>query len=493
MKLRSFALISIGLVVGGLSTHVSAQSVQQIVEKAERRAKELKAQEAGRYNAVLKSRDLKTHEAFVSDYPGSKNTPEVKRRINEIKLWNKAKTVNSLSSYQTYLSKSQYHWYDNDANQAINQLKRLSELTAWQKVKKVGTIAAYRDYLQKNPQSGYKQDAENEINRLQAKVVWQMMEGSRNQEEIQAFIKEYPNADELNTAKNLLCELKAMEFYYAGDLRSAYYEFIKIPHRVNVTDRNRDAYDKTMEFHEYAGLNAYSSETTVLAFINKYPKSQYIDQAYNYLAIAKARNLNSYSSKYHYDEARKYVKDSDTRSMVEGLITQNKRAQRKARRERDGGVVNLGLEFFNLGWSPCRGCREEFGRGGLLTYDVGLGLRLGNYANRVQFAVSLHPGFVAREGDKRFHLPLGAELKLNLCRVNEDYDSGRLYLSGQYIHNIVRDKLVESEDAWRAGFGFAWKHIDFLFYYKQDLDASAIHMSKKHNYIGSSLTYYFTF
>ena len=120
----------------------------------------------------------------------------------------------------------------------------------------------------------------------------------------------------------------------------------------------------------------------------------------NYLAIVKAKNLSDYASEYRYDEVRALATDEKTRQTVEGYITANRNAQkerererRRWRREENGGLVNMGLQFLDFGWNG-KGSGEN-----IICYDLGLYLRFGNFADRVQFSVGLEPGLVAYNED----------------------------------------------------------------------------------------------
>lgn len=134
---------------------MEAQSLMQTAKKAEQRAKELKQQESARYNAILDSKDLSKYNQFINDYPRGNKTQEIRRRVQEVKLWNDVKTQNTITSYERYLSTTQYHWYDNEATQAIRSIKQKAEKAEWDKVIAVNTISSYQAFIQNNPASGY--------------------------------------------------------------------------------------------------------------------------------------------------------------------------------------------------------------------------------------------------------------------------------------------------------------------------------------------------
>ena len=130
----------------------------------------------------------------------------------------------------------------------------------------------------------------------------------------------------------------------------------------------------------------------------------------------------------------------------------------------------MGLKFIDFGWNG-KGSGEN-----IICYDLGLYLRFGNFADRVQFSVGLEPGLVAYNEDyiytytedmtTAFHMPVSAHLKLNLFKMKEN---SRFFVFGKYQYNAVRAEEAEAKQAWSAGFGFSWKHFDWSFYYRQDM------------------------
>ena len=165
MRRLYFILCSL-LFIASLSNTMEAQSLMQTAVKAEQRAKELKQQENSRYHSILDSRDLSKYEQFIKDYPNSQNTREIKKRAEEIHLYNNAKKQNTVLAYENYLLNSKYHWFSNEANVAIRDIKKISEKQEWEKVVAENSIEAYQQYLIKNPTTGYKIEAENAIKNL---------------------------------------------------------------------------------------------------------------------------------------------------------------------------------------------------------------------------------------------------------------------------------------------------------------------------------------
>ena len=487
------------MMVAFISNQADAQSLMQTAKKAEQRAKELKQQETSRYNAIVDSKNLSKYNQFISDYPRGSKTPEIRKRAQEVKLWNETKTQNTIASYEHYLNTTQYHWYDNEANQSIRSIKQKVEKAKWDKVVAINTISGYQTYLQDNPTSGYKQDAEKAINRLQGQQAWNRIKNTENINELQNFISSYPCAVEVSIANAKLHELKGVQHYNEGNLGSAYSEFSNLT-RDKISYANRKAYDDVMEYNEYSKLGHYATETALLNFMRKYPNSKYSNEVSNKIAVAKARNFGDYASSYDYNQALSYAKDSYTRNSVQSYISMNKKKQKERRnamksweRKQNGGTVNLGLDFMDMGYN----CESD--NGTIFYYNLGLLLKIGNYKDWVQFAFGIKPGLIgydvidygyyydSSEWETGFHMPIIGQLKLNLFKTSE---SSRFFAYGQYQYNAVRIKDVESEMSWAVGFGIGWKHFDCSLYYRQDIGKPLSLDYDKQHYIGMSLVYY---
>jgi hypothetical protein len=516
-----FAIYTIGLfaMIGNVA---NAQSLLDAVRIADQNEQNLKVHELDNYNSILNSRDSIKYNKFISDYPSSPRTQEIANRVHEIRNWKQAEKTNTIVAYQKYLNETQYHWYDTDANNAIVLIKKQNEKIQWERVRRIGTIDAYRNYLSENPASGYKEDAENAINRLDGAAEWNKIRYTNDQWSLQNFITMYPHADALPDAKLKLHELKGKELFDKNDLNAAYNEFVYIPNDNRIAEENRYAYNRSFEYHFFKLLDSNATETDLNNYVLKYPNSMYNAEVYNRIAIVKAQSLKEYATEQDYALARKYANNEETRRKVESYIDANKenqrqrrKAERTRRRNANGGLWNFGFEFLDFGWN-CQDYENEDNEAtckDVYYYNMGISLRLGNYANRFQLALGVKPGYVIYKTPNisydyyyrtsqnyysysdydinySFHLPIYAQLKLNICNLKES--SGKFFLSGMYQYNTIRDEYVEPEGNWGAGFGFAWKHFDWLLYYKEDTDYTPHRTSYKQGYIATSMIYYWT-
>lgn len=476
-----------------------AQSLLDTARKAEQHAKELRQQEAARYADIIDSWDLSKYDAYISDYPNGSQTPEIRKRANEVKLYRDAVNAGTVAALESYLANTKLHHYDKEARTKITAVKKRVELDAWQKVKKAGTLEAYHRFITDNPTSGYLDEAKKEINRLEGDARWNEIKNSTNAKDFADFLVKYPNASTKNEANNRLHQLRGVEYYNRGDFAKAYNEFCRVSPE-NITAANRDAYNIVMQRHDFEALGTQPSEKDIDDFARKYPNNPYLSQLSNYRALARARSFSIFSTQYDYDTALSYARDNATKEIVRKYIRQNKgrqteakRAQKARQREENGGTVAFGIEIGDLGI----GQLEDYT---LLYYNAGVKLRFGNYADRVQFLLGLKFGVMAYgeldstysyyddysddEMETKFQLPVEAVFRLNLCKVS----SGTwMFMQGSLQYNAVKAEYISGDGGWGAGLGFAGKEWDFSLSYRNDFGGD--HANPW--FISASVSYYF--
>lgn len=485
----------------------SQSSLARTARQAQQRAKEAKERELSWYENIVDSKDLDCYDEFLAAYPKGNKSAEIRKRADEIRLWNAADDSNTISAYQNYLSKTQYHWHDDEAERSILAIRREQERAAWNSVKESDTLEAYQAYLRNNPSSAYAEDARKAIERIEAARLWDKIKTSTDIAEIQDYVSKYPNSLDIDKATTRLYELKGCKYFREGNLSSAYLEFSKLK-RSEITYSNRAVYDEVMEYHEYSKLNEYSSEQTLSDFNSRYPNSKYRMSVNNMIAIAKAKDFSEYATESSYSLARSYATDAATKRIVESYVNKNKnlqkerkRVERSYRRKQNGGLINIGFDFMDMGYNL------ESGDNSIFYYDMGVMFRIGNYADWVQFALGLKPGLIVYGQDEEysrstryydygyddsssevaFHMPVLAQLKLNLFKMSQH---SRFFVFGQYQYNAVRADEAESDMSWKAGLGFGWKHFDWSFYYRQDIGEPSNSFRDQQHYIGMSLIYY---
>lgn len=501
------ALISCCM-LGGMCFDANAQTLKNYAKQRNQELAERQRMEKTNYEKACQKNTLVAYNEYLSMYPKGKYVQDVRKRVAEIErkneqdLYDYAAKVETAQAYEAYLKKYPNGRFAQEAR------GRLEDMELWKKAKSANTIAAYRNYLSTSKNKSFAQLANDAITDLESKDAWNAIKQSSSKSVIENFIQNYPKSSCLPEANKRLNELTAVELYGQGDLQRAYDKFEAAGGRYSIEYSNRSKYDECLEYVEYKKLNSYTKESDLLAFLKKYPSSRYYDQVSNMVAIAKAKNFSMYASSYTFDEAMSYAKDKTTKNTVQSYIdntkksySQYKRQQRHNRVMANGGYVKFGLEIMDLAFA---GTTSGEGQS-TMYYNMGLSVKFGNYKAPVQFEVGIKPGVVytefeswyhgsyydydygyeTSENKTFFHMPVYAKLKLNIC----DAGKSKFYIAGLATYNAVRDKQLENEYSLGGGAGFAWKKWDwFALYYKQDLE-NEYHLEDK--FIGTSFVYYF--
>lgn len=498
--------------LGGICFDANAQTLKNYAKQRNQELAERQRMEKTNYEKTCQKNTLAAYNEYLSMYPKGKYVQDVRKRVaeierkNEQELYDYAAKVETAQAYEAYLKKYPSGRFAQEAR------GRLEDMELWKKVKSVNTIAAYRNYLSTSKNKSFAQLANDAITDLESKDAWNTIKQSSSKSVIENFIQKYPKSSCLPEANKHLNELTAIELYGQGDLQRAYDKFEAAGGRYSIEYSNRSKYDECLEYVEYKKLNSYTKESDLLAFLKNYPSSKYYDQVSNMVAIAKAKNFSMYASSYTFNEAMFYAKDKTTKSTVQSYIdntkksySQYKRQQRHIRVMANGGYVKFGLEIMDFGIST-KGWASDSEDVMTIYYNIGASVKFGNYKSPIQFEVGIKPGIVAAkysyyeydsygydyeysyetsETKTFFHMPVYAKLKLNIC----DAGRSKFYIAGLGTYNAVRDKLFENEYSVGGGAGFAWKKWDwFVLYYKQDLE-NEHHFDDK--FIGTSFVYYF--
>lgn len=495
------ALISCCM-LGGMCFDANAQTLKNYAKQRNQELAERQRMEKSNYEKACQKNTLAAYNEYLSMYPKGKYVQDVRKRVTEIErkneqeLYDYAAKVETAQAYEAYLKKYPNGQFAQEAR------GRLEDMELWKKAKSANTIAAYRNYLSTSKNKSFAQLANDAITDLESKDAWNAIKQSSSKSVIENFIQKYPKSSCLPEANKRLNELTAVELYGQGDLQRAYDKFEAAGGRYSIEYSNRSKYDECLEYVEYKKLNSYTKESDLLAFLKKYPSSRYYDQVSNMVAIAKAKNFSMYASSYTFNEAMSYAKDKTTKNTVQSYIdstkksySQYKRQQRHNRVMANGGYVKFGLEVMDFGLA---GLTSGDDGQKTLYYNVGVSVKFGNYKAPLQIEFGIKPGIVytlpkyydsygySEEIEKTFfHMPVFAKLKVNLC----DAGSSKCYIAGIGTYNAVKEKYFENDYSIGGGIGFAWKKWDwFALYYKQDLE-NKLDIDDK--YIGTSFVYYF--
>lgn len=432
-----------------------AQTLKEYVKQHQKELEERERVEKINYEKACQKGTIDAYNEYLKMYPHGKYVQEINNRISDYDLWKKAKSANTIDGYNEYINNSKYKSYVNQANEAIAELQSIS--------------------------------------------AWEIVKNSDKEEDIENFMQKFPKSSCIETAQKRIHEIKAVNHYKSGELANAYEEFNYAGGRKHLQEANRLLYDECAASHDYSSLTSHSSQEELKAFLQKYPNSTHYNAVSNMLAILMAKNFSIYIGDESVNQVLSYAKDDYTRTVVKSYAKHAKRNYKLSRASTNDRFINYGIEFLDFGVNMFLSDR-------LLNigyYNVGIGMRIGNFKTPVQFEIGVKPGaiFYALSEDyyyesnddykykTAFHLPIYAKLKVNLCNISS---KSKLFASAFGSYKAVRKDEIEGRFAVGGGLGVGWRHWDWMVYYKQDLEENSRNSyTDESKYIGTSLTYYF--
>ena len=434
-----------------------AQSLGDRARKFQQEIKEKQRIENTNYNETCRIGTINAYRDYLKKYEKENYVPQehitdIKNRIVDYDVWSRAKAKHTISAYESYIKESKYKSYLTEANEAITDIKSVDE---WNRIKNNTDISNINKFLANFPKSSRKTEAQSRI-----------------------------------------YELTAVNYYKLGDLVNAHRYFKKIDRTYSIAYENRILNQKSEEYYEYDNIRDSSSEITLLAYLDKYPNSDYFNEVSNIVAVYKAKEFKYNTPQSSFNSALKYAKNDNTRREVQKYIKSAKDRKAQINRFQNGGTILFGLEPIDFGLNLASSQEGNF----KYYYNVGLSVKIGNYKDPLQFEIGVKPGAIIIEDsnnydyyddsndneDIKFHMPAYARLKVNLISLLDD---SNIYISGLGFYNAIRDKNYENEFSVGGGIGMAWRHWDWqILYYKQDLEATN---GRKNQMIGTSLIYYF--
>lgn len=299
-------------------------------------------------------------------------------------------------------------------------------------------------------------------------------------------------------------ELKGMLYYSKNDLVNAYQEFLQAGREHVLSQNSKAAFIACLEHNEFSQLGSNSNENDLSNFLIRYPNSIHGSQISNWIAISKAKVFNMFTEEAEYNQALSYAKDAPTRNEVKAYyeaqrkeFSRYQKEQRRLKRKENGGIINFGLEVMDLALNPTEySDKAKMEPHKTVSYNLGLGVKLGNYKSLVQLDLGIKFGItssVLLQDDesefeiKKKQLPLYARLKIGLGGSS----NSKWYVDGVGYYNLIKKTAFDSDYSASAGIGVSWRHWDWrILYYKQDIEPK-LRYSNDHKFLGTSFIYYF--
>lgn len=401
---------------------------------------------------------------FVAKYPQSEDVENAKNRINDYTLWQKAKDENTIAAYESYLSHSSVHAYNDEAKAAITD--------------------------------------------IQAKNEWDACKESGDENKLEAFMNKYPESIYSPTAKRELCLLKGERFYAAKDYDNA---FINLDAADKTTAISGEAAEHLKELKDMRTFNSMMASDNADIVKNYFESlssdSPYYGQMSNHLARLLAPTLSSYSTDYRMDEVLGYAKDEATKQYVERYVNIAKADRARLNRIRRAEARKLWWkDRFMVGWNTFHVDYMDK----VMSIGTGVRFRFGRWSDVVNLVFGAEYSYVMHivkedygysddydyDQERITHaveIPVG--LRFNLFRVGS---SCKFYVgcnaSFGFNFSSASDFYVDKHTtAIEPQIGFASRSLDFGLYYKQYLkDRNLLSYTDKggNHRVGLFLTWY---
>ncbi len=449
-----------------ISGHSHAQKLTSYAKQYKQEAVERQRVEKINYEKACQKGTIEAYNEYLKMYPRGKYVQEINNRISDYDLWEKAKSANTIDSYNEYINNSKYKSYVNQANEAIAELQSVS---IWQTVKNSDKEEDVESFMQKFPRSSCIEAAKKRIHEIKAVNHYKSGDlakaynefnsaGGRNylqdsnqslydkclefhdytsltsysrQEELQAFLRKYPNSKYYNNVSDMIAVSMAKNFsMYVGD------------YTINqALSYAKDDYTKNIvkSYAKQAKKN-YSEYKRNLRKVRAKANGGYINYGLEFLDFG----MNMFMSD----------------------------------RMLDIGYYNVGISMrignfkapvqFEIGVKP-----------GVIFYAM-------SEDDDYYYDDYYYDDYYYDDYDYKtaFHLPIYTKLKVNLCNIGS---KSKLYASAFGSYKAVRNEDIEGRFEIGGGLGIGWRHWDWYIYYKQDLDNKDWVDS---NFIGTSLVYY---
>ncbi|MBQ9418653.1 MAG: hypothetical protein IJU19_08760 [Bacteroidales bacterium] len=446
-------------------------------------AAELQRKEKSHYDEACKANTEAAYNRFLTTYPNGNYSADIRQRLATLNAQREQACFDSViqlgteQAFRTYLRQ-----YPKGTHSTVIQ-HRLDDLSAWLTAKHLNTIDGYQHYLNTSRYQVYATQARAALEEIKSSERWRQIRYTSSQSDLEDFIVLYPNSSHFTAAKQRLYELQAVDYFYQGDSARAYSYFLAAGGSRNISLGHIAIYNACAGYNSFKKLNSRSPESDLYAFLNTYPNSRYHDQVSNMLACRKARCLPQGNNEFSYDVAMSYAKDNATKAFVnhcrDSVAKAYKSSQRNTRHRNhnlNGNYLQFGFEFFDFGL-PSSNLTDDG-----IYYQLGVSLKLGNYAAPVQFEIGMKGGMYKYEiasnktyssyysysyydestSETAYNFPVYSRLKLNLFSFVTDDCKCYVDATG-YLNNF--SDICNKDYSYSFGFGFAAKHFDISLYF----------------------------
>ena len=358
-------------------------------EEAERKRLEAEQRERDAYQTACNSGSESEMRSFISQYP--KYRTEIENRIEDLKLWNKAKETATVGAYNQYLNNSRHKYYSDEARREIAFIKnkdkrefesacvtnteesyqrylrnfpdgnfradvqeRILEIQSWNNARGLNTKTAYQDYLSKSTIKSHLKEANDAIQNIESEEEWVRIKDSNYRSDFERFVNNYSASVHRNEAEWHINLLKGEELYMPGPDPQAYDElalsFLKAANDYRrLTGEPAEHLEQLLEKKKYKEIMRSNYESEVQSYLNSIkPENPYYIHVSDHLAKLKADNLTNktYNLKDYRDQAMTFAISPDAKQYVKDSY---KSAKKRKNIQRKYSSNTRSHSSFNLG------------------------------------------------------------------------------------------------------------------------------------------------
>lgn len=424
----------------------------------------------------LYQRGLETCKEILKKNPSDKKTKKIqedcenaleRKRQERQHQFDEAVSSMSEEKLRSFIEK-----YDKQPEWVEKATVVLNDLQLWNTARSVNTKQAYQNYISSSSSKTYVSEAESYLGQFESEDAWSRIKDSRNLKDFVNYKTHYSQyGNHLLEADAHINLLKGLEDYENGNLSSAYSYLnkAKSSNKVRFSSSDESVYSRATDYKEYLDLGYYASVSELQSYLHKHPQSDYCDEVRSRIAKKFADGLDARSTRSDYKKARSMVEDGATKSYVEERISSSKRQKRVYNRVEYGKV-------FTGGFDASVDLNDFF-----YGLELGFDLRFGRYSDWVNFTLGANYGliycFSSSSADpmesSSFLLSqvvtFPAHLKLNFIptRSNCRMFFGCGYELGVQIFPDETEILDNMIMSYIPEFGVSAEHVVVDFYFKK--------------------------
>ncbi len=394
------------------------------------------------FNTACKIGTTSALASFIEKYPESKYKQQAQNRIDDYQLWNKALVSNTKEAYEQYL----------------NDSKNMA----------------------------YKAEAEQKITDIEADEEWGNCKNSLSIENIETYLRKFPDSKNDAEAKYNLNILKGEKAFGNKDYANAYEYLFLANKNEPLSGSIKKHFDETIEWQKYKEISNSTDKNKVYSYLKSLStNSPYYDKASNLYAILLAKELNEYSFDSSYDLALSYAKDKYTQNYVKSYIDISKEKRSKLRHQRRVAAhKRWWKENFKVGIDGDIETNINEASGSDMFYSVGIVARFGNYKHLFNLVIGVkyrwfrvmpeYDSFYKNDEVKWLFFGgavcIPVNFRFNVARISKQ---SRLFLGiggeyGAYISDFIKDDDYMAKNyvsVWPQ-IGITSPHFDISMYWK---------------------------